>query len=283
MIAAIFASIFAILAPAQAAPESTPLIIGETITLTALDEKRQINVILPADYHTATDKAWPVIYMLDGGMNQDLMLVTGLNSWNGLWERSQQAIIVGVQTKDRQRELLIPTSDPAEREQYPSAGESEAFRLWLSSTLQPLIQQKYRTNGTDILVGESAAGHFVVETWMNASSLFDGYGAISPSMQWSDQQLARQIDGNVNGLPPLFVSLADEGGATEEGVMTLIEAMDGNQDFCFSDRRNDLVHANSLHGLLPEALQYLLPTNVEWLSEYGLGLRCERSGQSSDQ
>jgi hypothetical protein len=29
---------------------------------------------------------------------------------------------------------------------------------------------------------------------------------------------------------------------------------------------------------LPEALQYLLPTDADWLEEYGLTLRCERQG-----
>ncbi len=262
-------------------PEATPIIIGEQYNFEALGEPRELNVILPNGYSDEPEKQWPVVYMLDGGMQQDLMLVTGLERWNRLWGRSEQAIIVGIETKDRQRELLPPTSDPAEQKQYPTAGESEAFRDWIASSVKPLIEQTYRANGTDILVGESAAGHFVVETWINAAELFDGYAAISPSMQWSNQSLARQITGPFEGKPPIYLSIADEGGATEEGILDLADAMEETQNVCFSDRRGDLVHANSLHGLLPEVLQYLLPTEADWLSEYGLKLRCERLGQSA--
>ena len=73
--------------------------------------------------------------------------------------------------------------------------------------------------------------------------------------------------------PPLFISLANEGGETEEGIARLVANV--RTDMCYSDRRNDLVHANTLHGLLPEALQYLLPTKADGLEEYGLTLRCE--------
>ena len=31
----------------------------------------------------------------------------------------------------------------------------------------------------------------------------------------------------------------------------------------------------SLHQLLPQALQYLLPTEADWLGEYGLTVECE--------
>jgi hypothetical protein len=58
----------------------------------------------------------------------------------------------------------------------------------------------------------------------------------------------------------------------------LLGALPASQPYCFSDRRTELRHATSLHGLLPEALQYLLPTKADWLEEYGMVLRCERRG-----
>jgi hypothetical protein len=78
--------------------------------------------------------------------------------------------------------------------------------------------------------------------------------------------------------PPLYLSLADEGGATETGMERLLAALLQSQPYCFSDRRKELRHATALHGLLPEALQYLLPTKADWLEEYGMVLRCDRRG-----
>ena len=258
-------------------PEPLPLSIGETVVLEALGAARAVNIILPPDYANEPDKRWPVIYQLDGAVTQDLMMGAGLMRWGALWGRSQDAIIVGIETKDRQRELLPPTADAAERQRWPTAGESAAFRAWLAGTVKPLIEARYRTDGTAILVGESAAGHFVVETWAEAPQMFTGYAAISPSLQWDFEALCR-TPFCAAACPPIYLSLADEGGATESGMERLLGALPPSQPHCFSDRRKDLRHATALHGLLPEALQYLLPTGADWLEEYGFTLRCEQRG-----
>ena len=101
---------------ASAQPQPQPLTIGETVTLEALGQPREINIVLPPDYAKDPERRWPVIYQLDGAMTQDLMMGAGLMRWGALWGRSQDAIIVGIETKDRQRELLPATQDPAERQ-----------------------------------------------------------------------------------------------------------------------------------------------------------------------
>ncbi|WP_086735742.1 alpha/beta hydrolase [Erythrobacter colymbi] len=269
----------AALAAAASAPaaEPQPLVIGQTVTLEALGQSREVNVVLPPDYDKDPAKRWPVIYQLDGALRQDLMMGTGLMRWGALWGRSADAILVGIETRDRQRELLPPTGDAKERERYPTAGESALFREWLADTVKPLIEARYRTDGRAFLVGESAAGHFVVETWATSPGLFTGYAAISPSLQWDFEALSRKpLDAGPR--PPLYISLADEGGATESGMMRLLAALPASQPYCFSDRRTELHHATALHGLFPEALQYLLPTKADWLEEYGMVLRCEKRG-----
>jgi predicted alpha/beta superfamily hydrolase len=262
---------------AAPAPEPQPLTIGETVTLEALGEERAVNIVLPPDYATDPERHWPVVYMLDGAITQDLMMGVGLMRWNAYWRRSHEVILVGIETKDRQRELLPPSANAEEQAAWPTAGESAAFRAWLAGTVKPMVEARYRHDGTAFLVGESAAGHFVVETWASAPDLFTGYAAISPSLQWDSEALSRRALGEAKR-PPLYLSLADEGGATETGMERLLGVLPKDQPYCFSDRRTQLRHATSLHGLLPEALQYLLPTDADWLEEYGMVLRCERRG-----
>ncbi|WP_108791128.1 alpha/beta hydrolase-fold protein [Erythrobacter sp. Alg231-14] len=261
----------------QPVGDFAPLTIGETATFHILDEDRAVNVILPPDYNDHPDHVWPVVYMLDGALDQDLMMGAGIAGWNRLWGRSQSVIWVGVETKDRQRELLPPTRNDAEAGRYPTAGDSAIFRNWLVNAVMPRIAERYRTDGA-YLVGESAAGHFVVETWIETPAAFAGYAAISPSLQWDEESLSNRFDAGDPVRPALYISLADEGGATESGVMRAIGAMPTDQPWCFSDRRSDLKHATSLHGLLPEALQFLLPTRADWLEEFGFELRCDQSG-----
>jgi hypothetical protein len=67
-----------------------------------------------------------------------------------------------------------------------------------------------------------------------------------------------------------------DGGA---GGVIGLASLPTSQTYCFSDRRKELRHATALHGLLPEALQYLLPTKADWLEEFGMVLRCDRQGR----
>ena len=161
-------------------------------------------------------------------------------------------------------------------------GESAAFRAWLGDTVLPMLRERYRHDGRALIIGESAAGHFVVETWLAQPDLFDGYAALSPSLQWDDRALAQAApveDGTER--PTLFLSLADEGGDTEAGALELREKL--GTRFCFADYRQSHVrHANSMHQLLPQALQYLLPTEADWLAEYGLITGCETLETAAD-
>ncbi|AWW74516.1 iroE protein [Erythrobacter sp. KY5] len=268
-----------VLAGPLIAEEPSPISLGEAHVVTTHDSERRINVLLPLDYEES-DNAYPLVFVLDGGEAQDIYLAHGIHTWNQLWGRSQPAIIIGVETVDRQRELLPPSASPQERERYPTAGEADAFRQWLIDDVMPMVRARYRENGTAILVGESAAGHFVAETWMTRPEAFDAYAALSPSLQWDNQSLSRKLSGEPPIMrPPLFLSLADEGGATEEGALRFVNA--AGDAVCFADRRSSHVrHANTMHQLLADALQFLLPTDADWLEEYGFVVECSEVGET---
>lgn len=260
----------------EAPRPAEPITIGASHTMTTHGAERQVNVLLPTDYATS-DKTYPLVVMLDGGRSQDLFLQFGIHRWIQLWGRSEEAIIVGIETVDRQRELLPPTRNAREAERYPSAGEAHAFREWLAEEVLPLVRRTYRHDGRAVLIGESAAGHFVAETWLKSPWLFNGYAALSPSLQWDEQSLSHDpLVAEAKDRPPLFLSLADEGGDTEEGVLRFVKSAEPG--LCFADRRASHVrHANALHRLLPQALQFLLPTKADWLNEFGFTVDCTQS------
>lgn len=253
-------------------PDPAPLTIGEQHVFLAMDEAREVNVVLPLSYGQDPDRRYPVVYMLDGGVSQDLMMQVGVVRWTQMWGRTSDFILVGVETKDRQRELLPPTTDKEALEVWPTAGESAEFRAYLRDEVMPIVAATYRTDGNDFLVGESAAGHFVVETLLTEPDLFDGYAAISPSLWWEEQLLARTAEANGSGTPPLFISIADEGQTMDEGVRRVVAAR-GAAATCFADRP-DLTHAVTFHALLPSALQYLLPGEEELPDEWGMVTGC---------
>jgi predicted alpha/beta superfamily hydrolase len=169
-----------------------PITIGETHTLASkpLAQERTVNVYLPADYATS-GKTYSVLYLIDGGMDQDFLHITGTSALGALWARSQELIVVGVATKDRRRELTGPTQDAALLKEFPTAGGSAAFRAFIRDEVMPMVSQTYRTSGETAVIGESLAGLFIVETYLTEPDLFDHYAAISPSLWWDDERLSR--------------------------------------------------------------------------------------------
>lgn len=278
---ALIAIALACVVPAAAQP--VPITIGETHTLASkpLAQERVVNVYLPAGYATS-GKTYPVLYLIDGGLDQDFLHITGTTALGALWARSQELIVVGVATKDRRRELTGPTQDAVLLKEFPTAGGSAAFRAFIRDEVMPMVSQTYRTSGETGVIGESLAGLFIVETFLTEPDLFDHYAAISPSLWWDDERLSKSA-GTLLKTPMLkphrlYLTIANEGREMQTGVDRLVSALTANQRegraWCYAPHP-DLTHATIYHGVSPEALQFLFPTAVEQDPKSGFDLSCQ--------
>lgn len=176
--------------PCSAGPER--LAFGQTFRLSSavLGEERVVNVYLPPDYERG-DARYPVLYALDGGLEEDFLHVAGaidVSSRNGV---VRPMLVVGIANTERRRDLVGPTTVAEEHSIAPHAGGSDRFRRFLREELQPTIAKRYRVTGASTVVGESFAGLFVVETLLVDPDLFDTYIAIDPSVWWSGGALVR--------------------------------------------------------------------------------------------
>ena len=267
----------------SSAVAAAPIQIGVShrVNSKPLGEMRVVNVALPASYAKAPTRRYPVIYLIDGGVGQDLLHVTGTVHLGALWGRSQEAIVVGVETKDRRRELVGPTRDPALLKKYPTAGKSAAFRAYLREEVKPLVAANYRTSGRDVVVGESLAGLFIVETYLAEPGLFGGYGAISPSLWWDEEALSKIAAGRIGKRQagrPLYLTIADEGTTMQAGVDRVVTGLRGGaKGWCYAPRP-DLTHATIYHTVLPSALGFLLPPAEAPAPEFGFEVKCLAKG-----
>jgi predicted alpha/beta superfamily hydrolase len=168
-----------------------PLVIGETFTITSriLGEVRRINVYAPAAYDEAPADSFPVLYMPDGGLDEDFLHVAGLVQISSLNGTMRPFLLVGIENTERRRDLTGPTTTPADREIAPRVGGSAAYRAFLRDELMPAVKAAYRTTGETAIVGESLAGLFVVETLLLEPQLFDTHIAIDPSLWWDGGRL----------------------------------------------------------------------------------------------
>ncbi len=263
-------------APALAQDAGTPITIGQShlVSFGGEETARAINVFLPQGY-ADDEETYPVLYLIDGGMDQDFLHVSGTSALNALWGRSQSAIVVGITTRDRRAELIGTPGNAEERAAFPSAGNAAAFRAFIRDEVKPLVEANYRTSGMDAVIGESLAGLFIVETWLAEPELFDSYGAVNPSLWWDGQVLARSAeatlaDGKLRG--GLLLSYSNEGPETQSAVEMVAAA--AGEGACLL-ATPDLTHAAAYHILTPTVLQFLLPTGYDFEPEWGFEIPCE--------
>ncbi|RZK19178.1 MAG: alpha/beta hydrolase [Hymenobacter sp.] len=216
--------------PAQAQEQPAPLCIGQTFTLTSsvLGETRRINIYLPAGYAENPALQLPVLYMPDGGLAEDFLHVAGLVQVSVGNGTMRPFIVVGIENTERRRDLTGPTSSAEDRKIAPRVGGSAAFRQFIRTELMPAIRQRYRTTTETAVVGESLAGLFVVETFVQEPDLFDTYLAFDPSLWWNTSSLLGQASKQLPtyaGLPKTLYLAAssqpDIAAATRQLAATL--------------------------------------------------------------
>ena len=199
----------------DAAP-ADPIPAHETFRLSSklLAEDRVINVYLPPAYAGLPEQAFRIVYMPDGGIGEDFPHIVNTLAALDAEGAIDPVIVVGIENTQRRRDMTGPTSVAKDREIAPVVGGSAAFRAFVRDELMPEVARRYRGNGDTAIVGESAAGLFIMETFLLEPTLFDTYIALSPSLWWNDHALVRGAAESIRktaglGLT-LYLGSADE-------------------------------------------------------------------------
>jgi hypothetical protein len=156
-----------------------------TVASHVLGENRLLNVHTPAGYAASGGRRYPVLYMPDGGIDEDFPHV--VNTVDSLIALGtiRPVIVVGVPNTERRRDLTGPTRLASDSAIATHVGGSAAFRKFIRDELMPAIRTRYRTTAERTIVGESLAGLFIVETFLSEPAMFDHYIAIDPSVWWN--------------------------------------------------------------------------------------------------
>ncbi len=246
--------------------------VADEITSVLLSEKRVLNIYLPEGYSTDTAH-YPVIYLLDGGVDEDFIHTVGLVQFNTFpWvNRIPRSIVVGIANTDRKRDMAFPTTVKSDKEKYPTTGGSDKFIAFLEKELQPYIQKQYRAGGAKMLIGQSLAGLLATEVLFKKPYLFDKYVIISPSLWWDNGSLLKQkmaVPGVAQNTK-IYVGVGKEGPApsvephTMEGdAKQLVEKINGagnKKVKVYFDYLPDEDHATIEHQAIFNAFRKLYP------------------------
>ncbi len=253
--------------PTPVVEDAKPIVIGESrvIQSAALGQARAINVWLPPGY-ARSGKRYPVLYVIDGGLEQDFHHISGLAQMAAITGMFDDVIVVGVETKDRRAELTWRSTDPAENRDFPTNGASELFHNFLTREAMPLVDARYRTSDTDALIGESLAGLFIADAFLRHPETADIYVSISPSLWWDYASLGKtaraRLDDYPKGERKFYLAIANEKGAMREAALAIVSALKKEKPkgvaWTFSDRA-ELEHATIYHREALEALVWAFP------------------------
>lgn len=196
-------SLFSQKRSSQAIAGAAPIAAGitDSIKSTVLGETRRLNIYLPDGYSPDSAATYPVIYLLDGGADEDFIHIVGLVRYNTTpWiNRFPKSIVVGIENVNRRRDFTfaVPNLDFVSRlgfdkRQFSAHGGSAAFISFIETELQPFIKERYAANSSKTLIGESLAGLLATEILLKKPSLFDTYIILSPSLWWGNESLLAQ-------------------------------------------------------------------------------------------
>ncbi|OBW42832.1 Ferri-bacillibactin esterase BesA [Chryseobacterium sp. MOF25P] len=243
-----------------------PLTIGEirTIKSKILNEDRVLNIYLPQNFDKT--KSYPIIYLLDGSMNEDFIHVTGLIQFFNQMYSMPETIVVGIANIDRKKDFTFHTDLKDLQKDYPTTGHSDKFISFLEKELKPYIESQFKTTDK-YLFGQSLGGLLATEILLKKPEMFNNYFIISPSLWWDDQSLLKQAPQLLAKIPDTKKFVYVSVGKGEHPVM--VKDAEAFYDVLKkSNKKNWTVeykmmetdnHATILHRSLYEGLVKLFP------------------------
>lgn len=235
-----------------------PLGIVRQLHSTVLNENRTLNIYLPEGYHK--DSSYPVIYLLDGSADEDFIHVAGLvQFYNFPWVNLlPKSIIVGIANVDRRRDFTFPSRIVKDIEDFPTTGGSEKFIRFIEKELQPYINQSFKTNGTNMLIGQSLGGLFTTEVLFKKPDLFSQYVIISPSLWWDKESLLKIKSATFQQKLAVYIAVGKEGKIMEDDAKSLHELIKSkltNGTVQFENISNK-DHGNIFHQAVANAFEF---------------------------
>jgi len=226
-----------------------PVVIGQTERLhsAVLDEDRTYHVALPASYKWAKDRRYPVLYLLDGASHfQHTAAAVDYLAAHG---EIPEMIVVAIDSTKRVRDFT--------QSDWPTAwiggGGAANFKRFLSTELMPAVEWAYRSDGFRVLSGHSAGGQFALYCLTDDPSLFRGYIALSPSLDWDGNLPQRSLEKSFEATPELqsflYVARSDDSGRALADYERLVQTLEKRSPRGF--RWHSQAYPDETHVSLP--------------------------------
>ncbi len=256
-----------------------------------LEEERLLNVLFPSEYQDSTTKNYPVVYLLDGGTDEDFFHVAGMIRYFEAHKMMPPVILVGVANVDRKRDFTYPSTDPRDLRDFPTSGGSAKFIGFLQDELLQWVDERFRTLEHRTLIGQSLGGLLATEVLFEYAGHFQDFIIVSPSLWWDERRLMQRFQAlhdELQKVPErLFVAVGEEYPVMVTGARQLAsvfweEGAETQASFRYLSEED---HNTILHEALYQALDEFYDKPVERRYRFanrweGLGLRSSPSADA---
>jgi tetratricopeptide (TPR) repeat protein len=134
-------------------------------------------------------------------------------------------IVVAIESTVRVRDFTQTDWPTA----WIGGGGAGNFKRFLSTELIPKVDRTYRTDGFRVLSGHSAGGQFALYCLTSEPSLFQGYLALSPSLDWDNnlprRSLEKSFKSTLNLKAFLYVARSDDSGRALADYQRRVETL----------------------------------------------------------
>lgn len=244
--------------------EKVELIVGFEMKFQSLTmgEERRLNIYLPEGYHNNDSIDYPVIYLLDGSIEEDFIHVMGIVQFQSYsWINTiPPSIVVGISNVDRKRDFTFPTSIAKDKVDFPTTGGSANFIAFIEQEVKPMIKSNFRTNENSTLIGQSLGGLLATEIIQKKSSLFSHYLIVSPSLWWDSESLLDK-EFVLSTEIKIHIAVGNEGKVMEKDARQLYKKLKKSEGVNSANitfeyfKKND--HTDILHQAAYSGLKYL--------------------------
>lgn len=229
----------------------------KTVNSKSLQEKREVKIQLPRNYEANKDKAYPVIFVLDG----DYLFepVAGNVDYYSYWDEMPEAIVVGInQNGSRQNDVMYSSEDFLPRD------HSADFFEFVGGELLPLIDKNYRTKKFDIIMGHDLTANFINYYLFKEKPLFKGYVNISPDYAPKMQsRIKNTLAGSTERLWYYLATGENDIKELKSDIVSLnskLETIDNNNLHYKFDNFDNSTHYSLVGKAIPNALESMFST-----------------------
>lgn len=168
---------------------------GQTVTTESflsakLNTKRDITVKLPKSYEKATDRAYPMILVLD---SEYLFGLFDANlTYGKSWDDMPDVILVGI--NQNQNNERYDDCEMDEKSGLPT-DKSSAFFDFIGTELMPHLEKKYRISAFRGIAGVDTTAGFINTFLYKDMPIFNSYISISPDLALEmEQRVAQRLN-----------------------------------------------------------------------------------------